>query len=84
MQHDASYEEIVRLVKGLPPALRRRLVEETQSEENSTASDAADLSKTREEIIRRGKERLQALRAQGKDLDFALAVQWIREARESR
>lgn len=76
-----TYAEAKRLLKKLPFQARKRLLEETDMEENGiTAPLAQQISETLQ-----FSEKLKAnLRKRGVPVDSDLATLWIREARDNR
>jgi len=76
-----TYSEVKRLLKKLPFQARKRLLEETDMEENGiTAPLAQQISETLQ-----FSEKLKAnLRKRGVPVDSDLATLWIREARDNR
>jgi len=79
--HHNTYEEAKRLPKKLPFQVRKRLLEETDMEDNGiTAPPAQQISETLQ-----FSENLKAnLRKRGVPVDSDLATLWIREARDNR
>lgn len=76
-----TYAEAKRLLKKLPFQARKRLLEETDMEDNGiTAPLAQQISETLQ-----FSENLKAnLRKRGVPVDSDLATLWIREARDNR